>query len=209
MRKLLRYLLTGSASVVVTMLMFYLMTALMQTDATAISPVAGQTVITFSDVPLPPPPKPRPRKPERPKPQPVQPPDTRFVTPEPELAVQPPIVDRTSLRPGPGTNIIKGILPGGVQGPSDAEPYALVTIRPQYPPRAAMNQIEGWVTIEFVVTASGQVSDARVIAASPPQIFDAAALGGISQWKFKPAMKNGQPVSRRAVQTLVFKLEQG
>jgi periplasmic protein TonB len=83
---------------------------------------------------------------------------------------------------------------------------ALVRVKPNYPARAASRHIEGWVKIEFTVNPSGSVANARVIGASPPGIFDEAALDAIKKWKFKPKIVNGNAVVQRAVQTLKFTL---
>lgn len=82
----------------------------------------------------------------------------------------------------------------------------LVRVKPTYPARAASRHIEGWVKIEFTVSAAGSVANARVIGASPPGIFDEAALAAIKQWKFKPKIEAGAVVVQRAVQTLKFTL---
>jgi protein TonB len=136
-------------------------------------------------------------------------PEVAINTPQPKVIVDLPKLDRSSLRQGIGVELIKASFAGVPESQSDADPFALTTIQPQYPQHAARNQIEGWVTIEFVVTETGQVSDAHVIASEPARIFDDAALKGVMKWTFKPAIKNGQPVSRRAVQTLSFRLDEG
>ena len=46
--------------------------------------------------------------------------------------------------------------------------------------------IEGWVDVSFLVSAAGDVTDARVEAAQPRARFDRAALSSVSQWKFEP-----------------------
>lgn len=79
-------------------------------------------------------------------------------------------------------------------------------VNPVYPARATSRHIEGWVKIEFTVTPSGTVSNPSVVSASPPGIFDSAALDAIRKWKFKPRMVNGQAVTQRAVQTVKFTL---
>lgn len=83
---------------------------------------------------------------------------------------------------------------------------ALVRIPPDYPKRAANRGIQGWVKIEFTITATGTVKEAVVVEAKPDDIFDEAALKAISQWKFKEKIVNGVAVEQRAVQVLQFKL---
>jgi periplasmic protein TonB len=82
----------------------------------------------------------------------------------------------------------------------------LVRVKPKYPMRAASRHIEGWVKIEFTVTTTGTVADAKVIGAKPAGIFDDAALDAIVKWKFKQKIVNGSAVTQRAVQVLKFTL---
>ncbi|MCF7971574.1 MAG: TonB family protein [Methylococcaceae bacterium] len=82
----------------------------------------------------------------------------------------------------------------------------LVRIPPEYPRRAANRRIEGWVKVEFTITAEGTVEDAVVINAEPSSVFDNAALKAIKRWKFKPLIIAGQAQKQRAAQTLEFKL---
>jgi protein TonB len=84
----------------------------------------------------------------------------------------------------------------------------VVVIRPMYPRDAAIKGLEGWVTVEFTITAIGTVKDPRVIDAKPPRIFNREAIRAILKWKFKPRVINGVAVDRPATQTLDFVLDQ-
>ena len=92
----------------------------------------------------------------------------------------------------------------GDQGDGDIIP--LVRITPQYPRRAAIAKIEGYVTVEFTITPEGTVMDPRVIDAKPPRVFDREAIRAILKWKFKPRVVDGVKVARQATQTLDFSL---
>jgi protein TonB len=94
-------------------------------------------------------------------------------------------------------------LPGG----QTAALGAIVRVPPMYPLEARRKKLEGWVKLEFTVTEDGTVTDIKVRAASPPGIFDQAAANAIGQWKFRPAMDQGKPVRKRAMQTLKFELD--
>jgi len=83
----------------------------------------------------------------------------------------------------------------------------LVRIPPRYPMRAANRRIEGWVKVEFTITAEGTVKDAVVIEAQPAKVFDRAALQAIKRWKFKAKIIGGEAFEQRAVQVLQFKLK--
>jgi protein TonB len=84
----------------------------------------------------------------------------------------------------------------------------LVRIAPDYPPRALQRGLEGWVQVQFTITATGTVKDAVVVNAEPKQIFDDAALKSIARWRYNPKVENGTAVERVGVQTIIrFQLE--
>jgi protein TonB len=86
---------------------------------------------------------------------------------------------------------------------ADGDAVPLVRVPPQYPERAAQRGIEGRVLIEFTITKSGSVKDAKVIAYEPSTIFNKAALKAISQWKYNPKIKNGKPVEQRGLRIAI------
>ena len=83
----------------------------------------------------------------------------------------------------------------------------IVVIRPMYPRDDALNGTEGWVKIEFTITAIRTVKNPRVIDADPPRIFNREALRAILKWKFKPRVIEGVAVERRATQVIDFTLD--
>jgi len=83
----------------------------------------------------------------------------------------------------------------------------VVVIRPMYPREAAMKGQEGWVKIEFTITAIGTVKDPRVIDARPPRVFNREAIRAILKWKFKPRVVDGVAVDRPATQIIDFSLD--
>jgi len=95
----------------------------------------------------------------------------------------------------------------GMDRTAEGDVVPLVRINPQYPRDAAMNQIEGYVTIEFTITETGSVRNPRVIDARPPRVFDREAIRAILRWKFKPRVIDGVAVERQAIQTLDFTLD--
>ena len=91
---------------------------------------------------------------------------------------------------------------------SDRDVIPLVRVNPDYPQRAITRGLEGWVQVQFTITATGTVKDPVVVNAEPKNIFDDAALKAIARWRYNPKVENGAPVERVGVQTrLVFKLE--
>ncbi len=75
----------------------------------------------------------------------------------------------------------------------------------QYPLEAARNQTSGYAVVEFTVTASGAVTNAHVIDSSPRRIFDQAAIRAVDQSTYKPALKDGEPVSAVLQRRVDFK----
>lgn len=79
-------------------------------------------------------------------------------------------------------------------------------VPPNYPRTAARNREEGWVEVEFTVTAAGQVENANVTASNPPRTFDREAVRSIEQTKFNPRLENGVPVDSTVRRRIEFKL---
>ena len=78
---------------------------------------------------------------------------------------------------------------------------------PRYPRMAVKQGITGTVLLKLMVTSSGKPKDIRVIKASPPGIFDRAALQAVRSWVFEPATYQGRAVNMEA--TLPIHFEQG
>lgn len=91
---------------------------------------------------------------------------------------------------------------------SDRDIIPLVRINPDYPPRALSRSIEGFVIVQFTITATGSVKDVIVVHAEPAGIFDEAAVRAVSRWRYNPKVEEGVAVERVGVQTrITFKLE--
>ena len=75
----------------------------------------------------------------------------------------------------------------------------------QYPLAAARNQTSGYAVVEFTVTSSGAVTSAHVIDAQPRRVFDEAAIRAVEQSTYKPALKDGEPVSAVLQRRVDFK----
>jgi TonB family protein len=72
------------------------------------------------------------------------------------------------------------------------------SVKPIYPMKAELNKIEGWVELDFTVAESGTVKDITVHGASAPGVFEAAAIGALSQWRYKPVLLDAAPHAQRA-----------
>jgi protein TonB len=101
---------------------------------------------------------------------------------------------------------------GGSQGPADEGPTTkaayLYRPEPEYPAIAKHRQWEGRVVIRVKVLANGHCSQAEIQASSGHDILDEAARETVcNTWRFKPALRGGQPVESTVNVPINFKLE--
>jgi TonB family protein len=66
--------------------------------------------------------------------------------------------------------------------------------RPDYPFEMRRADISGMAMVRIVVTTEGKVINAVAVKATHPS-FAVAAVAAVSQWRYQPALKNGQPVN--------------
>ncbi len=93
---------------------------------------------------------------------------------------------------------------------SDQDIVPIVRVNPQYPIRAADRGIQGWVEVQFTISAAGTVKDPVVVDAKPATVFNRAALRAIRKWKYSPKIEEGVAVDRPDVRVrLHFNLENG
>lgn len=74
---------------------------------------------------------------------------------------------------------------------------------PEYPKALFKKGIEGSATVVFTIGPNGGVLDPAVSEASQPE-FGEAAMAVIRQWRFLPKVKDGRPVSTKAMMPFVF-----
>ena len=82
----------------------------------------------------------------------------------------------------------------------------LKSVQPIYPAKAELSKIQGWVELDFTVAESGEVKDIAVHGASTPGVFDGAAISALSQWRYKPVLRDGKPLPQRARIRIRFSL---
>lgn len=98
---------------------------------------------------------------------------------------------------------------GFIGGRSDRGLMPLVRVEPDYPETASRQKIEGFVIVEFTVTASGAVRDPQVLHAEPTRIFDDAARKAVLRWRYSPQVENGVAVEKQVRMRIAFQLENG
>lgn len=82
-------------------------------------------------------------------------------------------------------------------------PLLLSGAGPVYPAEARARGIRGEVAVRYDVTETGEVVNARVVAAEPVGVFDEAALTTVASWRFKPQLIDGVPTYARDVTSKV------
>ena len=97
---------------------------------------------------------------------------------------------------------------GGLPIGQDRDVIPIVRVPPEYPAHEAEKGVEGWVKVQFAITAIGTVRDATVVDADPKGAFDDAALKAIARWRYNPKIEGGVPVERVGLQTVIrFQLQ--
>ena len=66
-------------------------------------------------------------------------------------------------------------------------------VTPNYPPLARQARVQGSVVLEAVISEDGSIVDLKVISGHPMLVT--AAVEAVKQWKYRPYLLNGQPVS--------------
>jgi TonB family protein len=75
-------------------------------------------------------------------------------------------------------------------------PSSIHEVRPDYTPEAMEKKIQGNVVMAVVVRETGDVGDVHVRHSLDAEYgLDRQAVVAIKQWKFRPGMKDGQPVA--------------
>lgn len=79
---------------------------------------------------------------------------------------------------------------------------------PVYTGMAFLAHLEGSVTVESIINQRGEVENAKILQGLPLGL-DQTALAAVKTWKFKPALKDGQPVKVYYVLKVNFRAESG
>jgi len=144
------------------------------------------------------------KKPDKPE-EPEQPP--------PDMAPPPMEMAMSDNAVSMKVNVAAKVEIGGINlNTADGEYLPIVKVAPVYPSRALSRGIEGYVIVEFVVTAAGTVRDPVVIeaftdAGKPTTMFNKAATKASLKFKYKPKVVDGEPVEVAGVQNkITFKI---
>jgi TonB family protein len=93
---------------------------------------------------------------------------------------------------GPGTDSSEVSAPGPLR-----------KIDPKYPPTLINDHVEGEVVLYAVIRRDGSVDSIQLVRGIDPDL-DANAMQALSQWKFRPATKQGVPIELEAIVHIPF-----
>ena len=77
-------------------------------------------------------------------------------------------------------------------------------VAPKFPASTRNRNMSGWVELEFTVKPDGSTGDIVVTNSSPRKTFDAAAVNAISEWRYKPVVRDGKAIDQRAAVRIRF-----
>lgn len=80
-------------------------------------------------------------------------------------------------------------------------------VQPEYPREALRQGQEGYVALEFTVTANGEVTNVAVTDSEPAGVFEQPVREAIRKWRFEPATEGGEPVEQRVRHQFEFNLD--
>ena len=70
----------------------------------------------------------------------------------------------------------------------------LKMVKPDYPPEAIEQGLEGYVVVELYIDTDGTVVEAWIRSAYGDKSFEVASLRAVRQFLFKPITENGAPI---------------
>jgi len=62
--------------------------------------------------------------------------------------------------------------------------------------------------MQFTVTTEGAVTDIGVTGAEPVGLFEQSAAEALRKWRYRPVLRDGQPINQRARVRVRFALQQ-
>jgi protein TonB len=109
--------------------------------------------------------------------------------PEPEFD-SPDLDNSISIAPKVGVKVNVGGIGGLGQ---DGDYLPIVKVNPRYPSRAQSRGIEGYCTVKYVVTTTGETRDVQE-ADCPNRVFLSASIKAAQKFKYKPKVVDGEPI---------------
>jgi TonB family protein len=97
------------------------------------------------------------------------------------------------------------LYPQSFPSPITSAPAVIYKVNPEYTQEALDAKVSGTATVQVVIGADG-VPGELAIKRSLGYGLDEKAIECVRQWRFKPGMRDGMPVSVRATIEVNFRL---
>lgn len=135
--------------------------------------------------------------------------------PKQDVVPPPPVIPKPSLQDQVDGGGLLVTIPdqqgsmGDFNTNTDRRATPIVRFPPQYPQGPLQRGTEGWVLVEFTITATGGVTDMTVVDADPGSVFNRATLRALKRWKYQPKIENGKAVAQFNMREIFrFEIEQ-
>jgi periplasmic protein TonB len=145
------------------------------------------------------------------------PPPPKMTAPPPPFIPPPEVAVATPQTPNPiasVTNVRPEHRTFAPQQKAEAAPGRIAAVvdfsscaKPEYPRNSQRNEEQGTVVLQFLIGVEGTVKDAKLEKSSGYRDLDKAALRGLSQCKFKPAMVDGHAAETWSSVQYVWRLD--
>lgn len=86
--------------------------------------------------------------------------------------------------------------------------YPVSQVYPKYPEKARLNGWQDQLVVRYIIGKDGRVRSVEVLEKPQREMFIEPAVKAIKNWRFRPMMKEGQPVEVQHELTVFFKLNQ-
>ena len=189
-----RYVASLPPGLLVTAALLYSMQMLIAESGASVSPPGSRTPMFLRQAVVPDPPLPPAEPPLRELKRVDPPPTSRVSVPSVEAFVLPSKPGR-GVHPLPGSREMQPVLL-----PDDQPLVALVRIEPEYPPAAAMRELEGFVIVRFDVSAAGTVDNVRIVSSSH-RVFEQAATRAAERFRYQARRVDGTAVATKDIET--------
>ena len=173
---------------------------------------AKLTVVNLT--PPPPPPAAQQDTPPPSKPEVVAPPPiVQTSAPAPQIATTPDPAPRptsvavASAVPGPPAPVVAPPAPPSTVQGGDLASQMVAGKPPRYPVESRRKREQGTVVLSLTLGLDGAVEAIGVSHSSGFRRLDDAALDAVRRWRWKPMMRDGQPVRVRGVVEIPFVLQ--
>jgi TonB family protein len=90
---------------------------------------------------------------------------------------------------------------------AEGNPQPLYKAAPEFPARMAWRGQKDSVTLHYTITTDGHVDNISVVDGDPDSDFAKASIKAVRQWRYKPRIVNGIPVTSEASYQITFRTQ--